>query len=340
MRILLRIVLLVALLAGASRPATAMTRDDLLFYGTESLARERFDRAAQAFGEVLTMDPENSYARGRLALAKIGTGQLGEARKILEAAIAARGDDLFALWTLGCLELLEGNPVAANARFTAMDKADPGNVRSLIGQGLAALAAGRRPEGVAFLAKAQESGHEDALAHHLTGLAYWLLDAPVNARLELEATLELEPRNSAALDLLGLVYKRLDKQNLAKSAWEQALAVNAEDARARFFLSRMSQDAGLAATLSDQPDEAKRAYERALALDPTNAAAAKALGVPILSPGQSLGPRRPNVGARRPTAKDAAPSSRAKPRAPSPPRQSQKNKAPEKPAGPPPATGP
>jgi len=261
--------------------AQAMSLDDLLFYGTESLSRGRFDQAGDAFAAALAKDPQNPYASGRLALAKLGAGRVEKARKLLDASLAARGDDLFALWTLGCLELLEGHPEAAGARFAAMGQVDPGNVRGLVGQGLAAVAAGRTRDGLELLTKAQQADSADALARLLSGLAFWTLDAPANARLELEATLELEPRNAAALDLLGLVYKRLGKTGLAKSAWEQALAVDASDARARFFLSRLSQDDALAASLSDKPEEAKRAYERALSIDPGNAAAAKALGVPI-----------------------------------------------------------
>lgn len=286
--------LLVLCLAAVPIGAQAMSLDDLLFYGTESLSRGRFDQAGDAFAAALAKDPQNPYASGRLALAKLGAGRVAQARKLLEASLAARGDDLFALWTLGCLELLEGHPEAASARFAAMGQADPGNVRSLVGQGLAAVAAGRTHDGLTLLTKAQQADSADALARLLSGLAFWTLDAPANARLELEATLELEPRNAAALDLLGLVYKRLGKAGLAKSAWEQALAVDADDARARFFLSRLAQDEALAASLSDKPEEAKRAYERALSIDPGNAAAAKALGVPIPMAAPQAAPRSPH----------------------------------------------
>ncbi len=274
--LLLAVLLVVALPAQA-----AMNLDDLLFYGTESLARGRFDQASQAFGEALARDPENAYAKGRLALSKAAAGRIEEARRLLTEAVAARGDDLFALWTLGCLDLLEGAPGAAADSFAAMAKADPGNVRASLGLGLAALAAGHTAEGLGHLAVVQARPDSDPLAHALAGLALFQAGAPAGARLELETALELDPRNAAVLDQLGLVYKRLGKTGLAKSAWEQALAVDGEDARARFYLSRLAEDEGLAASLSDRPEEAKRAYERALALDPTNAAAAKALGLPV-----------------------------------------------------------
>lgn len=281
--------------------ATDLT--DKLFIGAESLARSRFEQASEAFAQALTQDPGNAYARSRLALSLAAAGRSDAAVAELQKSLAARGDDLFALWTLGCLELLHGQAEAAQLRFAAMLAADPGNVRGTLGQGLAALLGGRSAEGVALLAKVQAAESQEALDRFLTGVGYWMLGAPANARLELEATLELEPRNTAALELLGLVYRRQGKTSLAKSAWEQALAIDPNHAGARFFLSRLAEDEGLAAALADKPSEAKRAYEQALSIDPGNEAAAKALGVPTMG-------RNPQGGTparlERPTGEEAS----------------------------------
>lgn len=272
------------LLVTAPAPCPATLTDDL-FLGTEALARSRFSLAAQAFSRALATDPDNAYARSRLALTKTVSGQEAQARKLLEKNLATRDDDLFALWTLGCLDLLDGDAVRARERFGAMEKVAPGNARAFLGQGLADLLVGDKTAAVTVLAKIQTADSQDALVHYLAGLAYWMLDAPANARLELEAALELEPRNTAALELAGLIYRRQGRDSLARSAWEQALTIDPGVGGARLFLSRMAQDEGLAASLEDRPEEAKRAYERALAIDPSNEAAARALGVttPMLS---------------------------------------------------------
>ena len=315
------------LVLGAAGPAFPVGVSDTLFIGREALLRGRFEQAAQAFADVLAVDPQNPYARTRLALAQGAMGRSDAAVAGLEKALAAREDDLFALWTLGCLELLAGKPEAASGRFSTMVRADPGNVRGQVGLGLAAIQAGRSAEGLGLLGRFQEGDSDDPLAHFLVGLAYWLLDAPANARLELEATLEYEPRNAPALELLGLVYRRQGQAGLARSAWEQALAVDADRPVARFYLSRLAEDEALAARLADRPEEARKAYERALAIDAGNEAAAKALGAPV-RPGAVLPPVAPATAGPA-----AAPEPAGTPASPEKARQDRA--APPKPESPP-----
>lgn len=265
-------------LMGATVPAVWATGpDDQIFYAVESMARGRYDQAVQALLEVVAQDPGNAYAATRLGLAQAEVGQTEAARAVLEKALTANPANLSALWMLGCLDLVAGHTEQAEARFTAMGQADPGNARASLGLGLAAAMTGRTREATRFLAEAQADDSPDPSTRYCLGLAYWLLGAPVNARLELEATLEHSPRFAPALTLLGLVYRSQGQTGLAKSAWEQALAINSGNARARFYLSRLAQDEGLAALLDEHRDEARRAYQRALELDHGNEAAARAL---------------------------------------------------------------
>ena len=69
-----------------------------------------------------------------------------------------------------------------------MAQADPGNAQAALGLGPGGgcWTAGP-PTGSGNWPRAQAASSQDAQTRYLTGLAYWLLDAPVNARLELEA---------------------------------------------------------------------------------------------------------------------------------------------------------
>lgn len=267
----------VALVCACVRPSVAASLDDRVFYAVESMARGRYVQASQALADVLAKAPDNAYAATRLGLADATLGRSKAARQVLAKALAANPANLTALWILGCLDLVDGHPDRAVTRFTAMRQADPGNAEGALGLGLAAAMTGRAQEAVKYLAAVQTADSPKAQTRYCTGLAYWLIGAPVNARLELEAALELAPRFGPALTLLGLVYRSQGRLGLAQSAWEQALAVNAQNRRARYFLSRLAQDEGLAALLDDRPGDARRAYQRALATDRSNEAAACAL---------------------------------------------------------------
>jgi Flp pilus assembly protein TadD len=150
-----------ALLGATARACPAKSLDDLLFYAVESLSRGRYQQAADALTEALAIDPDNPYAQSRLGLAKAEIGQTDQARKILEQALAANGNNLSALWTLGCLDLLSGAPERAATRFTTMTgsiRAMPGGARPGSGCG-SGRTNGRCP---GFLAKAQEKASQDA----------------------------------------------------------------------------------------------------------------------------------------------------------------------------------
>ena len=87
---------------------------------TCSMARGRYDQAAQALADVLVQDPDNAYAATRLGLADASLGRTEAARAVLGKVLAANPTNLSALWMLGCLDLLGGHPEQAVARFTAM----------------------------------------------------------------------------------------------------------------------------------------------------------------------------------------------------------------------------
>ena len=122
----------------------------------------------------------------------------------------------------------------------------------------------------AFLAKAQSLAGEDAELHLALGECFWRLNLLTNARLELERSLELNPRGNRALDLAGEVYERLGLESLALDAWRQSLALDPGDARARVDLLVILGRQASTALASGDKSKAVLLWRIMLSYDPQN----------------------------------------------------------------------
>jgi len=141
--------------AFVERLAKAAGREE-----TESMldaAREAFDSgdiatAAQAFGQVLQMDRENTAAIAGLARCQIASGNLDGARATLALTPPARMNDADIVSARAALELAE-TPVNHGeiARLTQAVEANPRDHQARIDLALALSGAGRREEALDHL---------------------------------------------------------------------------------------------------------------------------------------------------------------------------------------------
>ena len=120
-------------------------------------AREAFDSgdiatAAQAFGQVLQMDRENTAAIAGLARCQIASGNLDGARATLALTPPARMNDADIVSARAALELAE-TPVNHGeiARLTQAVEANPRDHQARIDLALALSGAGRREEALDHL---------------------------------------------------------------------------------------------------------------------------------------------------------------------------------------------
>lgn len=250
--------------------AWAASLEDELFFAADAYYRGLDDRASGAFEDVLRKDPDNDYALARLGVLSAEKGDLDAAVRYLEAALAVAPDNLFALKWLGIAALRRGNPEEADRRFQAMLDADPGNPQATAWQGIALMLADQRVAAVERFAAASAADGEDPGLHYLLSLAYQALGMPENARLELEATLELRPTDVLALTRLGTLFYRQGQRDLAEAAWRQAMAVDPGYVEARFVLSRSLADEALTAQAAGNQAKAGRLWMLALEADPAN----------------------------------------------------------------------
>lgn len=261
--------LCLALALVASVPARAAQEAmDLLFTAQEWQAKGNLDAARQSVQDALKLDPGDSFARIRLAQIDASAGDRKSALDALAKVLSSDPDNLLALTWQGHLLLAEGQSASAESAYRRVLSQDPDNGWARLGVAACLLSRGSLKEAAAPLAKAQAAAGEDADLHLALGDTFWRLGLPVNARLELERALEINPRELRALVLAGEVYQRLDLSNLAMDAWRQALAIDPSATSARFrILLTLGRQADRAAA-SGNRDEAVRIWRTMLTYDP------------------------------------------------------------------------
>ena len=243
---------------------------DSLFTSQEWQAKGNLEAAKRSVQEALSLEPDNHFARIRLAQIEATAGDLKTAQAGLGQVLQADPDNLLALTWMGHILLAQGLTEQAEASYQRAVKLDPANGWALLGTAACRLALGQDQEAAGFLAKAQSAAGEDADLHLALGESFSRLDLLTNARLELERSLELNPRGNRALDSAGEVYERLGLESLALDAWRQSLALTPEDARARFALLVILGRQASKALVGGDKVEAVRIWRTMLSYDPQN----------------------------------------------------------------------
>lgn len=305
---MMRMLLAAMLLAGMAGPfaAGAASLEDELFFAADAYYRGLDARAIGGFEDLLKKDPANDYALARLGVLLAEKGDLDAATARFQRALAVDPENLFALKWLGIVALRRGNRDEAARRFQAMLDTDPGNAQATAWQGVALMLAGDQIAAVERFAAASAADDGDPGLHYLLSLAYAALGLPENARLELEATLELRPTDVPALTRLGTLFYRQGQRDLAEASWRQAMAVDPASIEARFCLSRSLADEALTAQAEGNKAKAGRLWMLALEADPANGEALAAQNAASQEARPGAGSQQPNDRAQAPRAAEAA----------------------------------
>ena len=283
--------------ALAQEPARDTARDippavlNLLFTAQEWLAKGNLQAARDACLDALAKDPGDAFAALKLAQVEGAQGKHGEALARIEAVLGRDPDNLLALVWKGHLLLGTGRPDQARECYQRLLSLSPGHAWALAGMGAALAASGQDKEAVEHLAQAQAAAGEDAVLHHALGEVFAILGLPVNARLELERSLEINPRNASALILAGDVYQRLGLSHLALNTWRQALALAPGDLNALHHLLAVLAEQALQAQSEGRAEEAAHIWRTLLGYDPANARAL----LQLKEAGLQAAPAQPDV---------------------------------------------
>jgi tetratricopeptide (TPR) repeat protein len=289
----------------APAPEDSSFVDDL-FTGQEWQAKGNLRAARQAMQDALDREPGNSFARIRLAQIDAAAGDLKSAGDGLAQVLRQDPDNLLALLWQGHILMGLDRPDEAQASYERVLKLDPENGWALAGSAVCSLAKGKDKEAGALLSQAQTQAGagagEDPDLHLVLGDTFARLNLLTNARLELERSLELNPRGVRALVLAGVVYERLGNEGLALNAWSQALGLDPTSGQARADMLAVLGRQAEQAVAAGNPAEAMRLWRTMLSYDPRNQQALDNLRRPM--PPQPAAAASPQPG---PTAPAAAP---------------------------------
>ncbi|HEX9779821.1 MAG TPA: tetratricopeptide repeat protein [bacterium] len=247
--------------ATAETPSAALERGGVLRAGWEAYQRGDFPSAASAYRKALESDAGNPVLWYNLGCLEALGGNLDEAETALERALSADPRVAGAHDALGQIAELRGNRSAARTRYAEADRLKPGTpafLSHLLRVDLTVSEPGAlRDTASRLLAVAPD--HADARL--ALGVAHLKLEAPDLAIHELRRALELNPEATTAWNALALAYAQTGEFDAAREAMAKARAGSPDDAGTL-------TNAGVVEAYQQRWDDARRAWEAALAARP------------------------------------------------------------------------
>ena len=189
-------------LQSAAQMDKTTARPDMLL-ALSYLQGGQYDRALAAVAAWLKKRPRDPAAWSLQGSAYLGKKDTSAARQSFLRALAQDPKYFPAAANLAQLDLAQGQPQAAQARYESLLKADPANLPAMLALAQLALAQKQDAVYVGWLDKAA-AAHPNALQPRLLKAAYYLkLGNTDEALVHARAAHDLQPSSPAALELLG-----------------------------------------------------------------------------------------------------------------------------------------
>lgn len=229
-----------------------------------------YTKAREALSKVLAVSADHVPSLEVSGLTHLALGDHAQAEQQLEKVLSLSPGNAIARHAVVLAYLKEGRVAKAKAAFEPLMKTGSQNPQTIRLAGEIALVDGRAVDAVRLFEKAVETGGESALLHSRLAEAYVATGQPDKAAASLERSAAM-PENRGEADLalaaFHLRHRSPDKALAAISAYEKKQPGQAVGPNLR----------GSALLVKRQPDEARKAFEQALAIDPTFFAAASNL---------------------------------------------------------------
>lgn len=240
----------------------------------------RLDEARAHYRDILASEPANGEVLYALAILAQQMGRPDVAVKRLREAVSHQPAQI----ALGNGYLALGEPQRAARHYRAALRIDPGHAGSHLNLGNLLQHAGRIDQAARHFEQAIAPDPELAEAHNSLGLLRQRQGRLEAASSHYRRAIALRPRYAAAYNNLGTTCRELGRFDQAIGHYEAALRLE----------PNLQTQANLAAMLerTNKPDVARRAAEKALALDPDHAKSRLILAKVKARLGERTGARR------------------------------------------------
>lgn len=237
-------------LAAIGRPAEALRSAEaalaqdsgnpgaLASQGMALLALQRAADAVPALDRAIAADPGNVAARLDLAEALVQTSAFDRAWDVLAPLRA--GPPLRQLrWIQARALMGRGDFPAAQAEFTAMEAADPGDADAVIGVGNTLSLQAKHEDALAAFDRAAALRPGDAMVHNNRGNALSALGRHNEAHEAFRTALRCDPDLQDAHINMGMTLLSLDRQADSAAAFERAIALGPVPHQAHLILATL-----------------------------------------------------------------------------------------------------
>jgi tetratricopeptide (TPR) repeat protein len=238
----------------------------------------RLDEARRLYLEILSIDARHCDSLHLLGMVEFGAGRPDLAVRMIQRAIALRGDDASYHSSLGLVLQAQGKWRDAVLEYEQALKFKPDCLEALYNLGGAWKALGKLDQAAACYERALRVQPNYVEAYNSLGNVYREQEMPEEARACFERALMLRPDYVESSNNLGILLRAQGKLEEARSCLERALTRKPAYAEAWNSLAHTLQDL-------NRPGEAAACFRRLLTLRPENAEACNALGALLLAEG-------------------------------------------------------
>jgi tetratricopeptide (TPR) repeat protein len=176
------------------------------------------------FEEILTINPRDSKANGRLGTEYAKTGEIAKAKQHLELVAQIDPNDSYGYSMLGWIAYLEGNFEASLSYHEKAEELEPGEAKIKFQKGLTLIRLKRNDEAIASLQKTLEIEplHSDALPALVQGLLQFGRAAEALPYAE-RAARATDLQNLRVVSVLAEVYRSAGMNDRAAMAYQRAI---------------------------------------------------------------------------------------------------------------------